>query len=255
MALLKVRNLTKHFGGLAAVENVSFDLHENEIVTLIGPNGAGKTTTFNMIAGTFPPSSGSIKFKGKEIGGKKAHEIAYEGIARTYQITAVFFGLSVLDNVVLASHRRQHANLVDTIFLTKRYRSEEQQAMKWAREIIDFVGLTKQTDEIANNLPYGQQRLLEIAIALATQPELIILDEPAAGLNPEETGSLMKLIRKIREQNITVLLVEHNMRLVMQISDRILVLNHGELIAEGSPEEISSNPEVIEAYLGKGLEE
>lgn len=255
MAFLEVSNLTKHFGGLHAVQDVSFTQSEHEILSIIGPNGAGKTTTFNMIAGSYPATSGSVKFLGKELLGLKAHEVAYAGIARTFQITAVFFGLSVLDNAVTAYHRKQHATLADTIFHTKKYYREEAEAREKAWEILELVGLTEQAHTISANLPYGKQRLLEIAIALATEPQLILLDEPAAGLNPEETASLIDLIGRLRDTGLTILLVEHNMRLVMNISDRILVLDHGELIAEGSPDEISTNPHVIEAYLGRGTSE
>lgn len=255
MELLQVRELTKKFGGLNAVQNVSFDLHKGEILTLIGPNGAGKTTTFNMIAGTYPATGGTVKFMDTLLNGKKPHQIASEGVARTFQITAVFSGLSVFDNIVISYHRKQRATIFDSIFYTKRYKSEEKTSKEKAHEVLKFVGIDNLSDELACNLPYGKQRLLEIAIALATEPELVLLDEPAAGLNPEETRLLMDLIAKIRDMGITILLVEHNMRLVMQISDRIIVLDHGMLIAEGTPDEISTNPKVIEAYLGKGSEE
>ncbi|MDR0840816.1 MAG: ABC transporter ATP-binding protein [Christensenellaceae bacterium] len=253
--LLEVRGLSKRFGGLAAVQNISFDLKKNEILALIGPNGAGKTTTFNMIAGSIAATSGSVKLAGEELIGKKPYQIASCGLARTFQITAVFFGLSVFENMVIASHRLQKATMLDSILYSKKYRQEEREAREKANAILRFVGLEEMANVLSGNLAYGQQRLLEVAIALATEPVMLLLDEPAAGLNPEETVSLMRLIGKIRDQGITVLLVEHNMRLVMEISDRILVLDHGEMIAEGSPDEISMNPQVIEAYLGKGVEE
>lgn len=255
MELLEVRELSKCFGGLCAVDHVSFALHQGEILALIGPNGAGKTTTFNMIAGSFPATGGSIKFKGTEICGKKPYDIAELGITRTYQITALFFGLSVFDNVVLAYHRCQKATILDSIFYTRRYRSEEATARQKAAEVLAFVGLDGLSNELACHLPCGKQRLLEVAIALAAEPEIVLLDEPAAGLNPEETRLLMGLIGKIHDKGITILLVEHNMGLVMEISDRIIVLDHGLQIAEGVPEEIRFNPRVIEAYLGKGSAE
>lgn len=252
MALLEARNLTKHFGGLAAVQDVSFELQEGQIFTLIGPNGAGKTTTFNMIAGTIPATDGSVMYNGAELLGKKAEDIAFLGITRTYQITAVFFGLTVFENIITACHSIQKSNMLDALLISKRYKREEQEIRDRAKEVLEFVGLSEHANDLANSLPYGKQRLLEIAIALACKPRLVLLDEPAAGLNPEETRMLMKLIQKIRGSGITVLLIEHNMRLVMDISDRILVLDHGEILAEGEPEEISRNPKVIEAYLGRG---
>ncbi len=253
--LMEVHGLTKNFGGLAAVQSVSFHLKRGEILALIGPNGAGKTTTFNMIAGSLPASAGSVRLEGEELIGKRPNQIAGCGVARTFQITAVFFGLTVFENIVIASHRLQKANLFDSIFYSPRYRREEREARLKAHGILEFVGLHKYAGMQAGNLAYGQQRLLEMGIALACSPSVMLLDEPAAGLNPEETVSLMHLIGDLRDKGITILLVEHNMRLVMEISDRILVLDHGELIAEGSPDEISTNPTVIEAYLGKGVEE
>jgi len=255
MSLLEVRNLCKAFGGLNAVQNVRFDLQEGEILALIGPNGAGKTTTFNMIAGSLPATSGSVSFRGSDLIGMKPEQIAKQGIARTYQITAIFFGLSVFENVLIATHRLQTATILDSLFYTRRYFREERAIREKAHEILKFVGLGHLEEQTACNLAYGQQRLLEIAIALATEPTLLLLDEPAAGLNPEETVGLNALIRKIRDNSITILLIEHNMRLVMDISDRIIVLDHGIMIAEGLPHEISNNPKVVEAYLGRGNEE
>ena len=255
MAILEVRGLTKEFGGLTAVNNVSFDLHENEILGLIGPNGAGKTTTFNMIAGSLAATRGSVKYNGVEILGKKSTEIANLGIARTFQITAIFHGLTVLQNDVVSTHRLQSANILDSLFYTKRYREEEAAIREKAMDVLEFVGIAHLADVVASNLPYGQQRLLEVAIALATEPQVVLFDEPAAGLNPEETRMFDNLVCRIRDRDISILMIEHNMRLVMGISDRIICLNYGTLLAEGSPEEVSSNPLVIEAYLGKGGEE
>jgi len=250
-AILCIDHLTVRFGGLAAVNDVSFTISRNEIVSLIGPNGAGKTTTFNAVTGFLKRISGSIRFEGEELVSLKPHQIARKGIVRTYQITSLFPSISVLENIRTAHHAKEHETLFDVLFNTRRKRQTEAMTLKKAREILDFIGLREKEKLLGSNLPYGEQRLLEMGIALAAEPRLLLLDEPSAGLNDTETQRMKELIRKIREQGVTILLVEHDMKLVMGISDRIVVLNFGKKIAEGAPEEIRKDPEVIKAYLGE----
>ncbi len=248
--ILKADQLTVRFGGLAAVDSVDFSILEKEIVSLIGPNGAGKTTTFNALTGFLKPT-GRIEFEGQRLNNLRPHQIAEKGIIRTFQITSLFPKLSVLENIRIGHHLQEKQSFFDAIFDTKRKREIEEKTLSQTIEILKFINLTDAKEMIASNLPYGQQRILEVGIALAPKPKLLLLDEPSAGLNDTETQQMMHLINKMRNQGITILLVEHDMKLVMGISDRIIVLNFGKKIAEGTPDQIKSNPEVIKAYLGE----
>ena len=252
MALLEVKNLTKHFGGLTAVKEVTFDIEKGELFSIIGPNGAGKTTLFNMITGFLRPSHGRILFEGKDITGKKAHLVAQKGIVRTFQVTTLFRNQTVFENVIVAHHIQSKASLAATVFNTPFARKDEAKIGEKSMEILELIGLAPLKNEFAKNLPHGYQRKLEVCIALASQPKLLLLDEPVTGMNPEETADMMKLIKKIQSiRGLTIILVEHDMKAVMGFSDRIMVLNYGRKIAEGSPEEIKSNKAVVEAYLGQ----
>lgn len=253
--ILKVDKLTVKFGGLVAVDSVGFSVSRNKIVSLIGPNGAGKTTTFNAITGFLRKSAGTIEFDGEELKKSRPHQIAKKGLVRTFQITSLFPNLSVLDNIRTSHHMQEEATLLDSILNTKRNRSIENETLIRSSEILKFIDLEDKKDRISSNLPYGEQRILEIGIALATQPKMLLLDEPSAGLNSTETQVMMDLIKKMRDMGITILLVEHDMKLVMGISDRIVVLNFGKKIAEGSPDEIRANEHVIRAYLGEKRED
>jgi len=249
-AVLSLQNLLKTFGGLSAVSGVSFDVEENAIVGLIGPNGAGKTTVFNLITGNYRPNSGTIRFEGRDITGMPTHKIVQLGIARTFQTIRLFQEMSVLENALSGCHCRMRSGLFSSMFHTPRQRAEERLAVQRAMRELAFVGLGSQYGNLAKNLSYGNQRLLEIARALCTEPSFLILDEPAGGMNTQETQDLMELIRSIRNRGITVLLIEHDMSLVMELCEKLVVLEYGAVIAEGDPEEIKTNPQVIEAYLG-----
>lgn len=250
--LLDVQHLSKRFGGLHAVNDVSFRVERGQIFSLIGPNGAGKTTVFNMVTGLIRPSSGSIRFDGEEISGLRPDQVTARGIARTFQNIRLFSFMTARENVMVGHHARMRARVWDSMLHTPSARDEERRTAAVADELLDLVGLRRYADEYARNLPYGRQRRLEIARALASRPQMLLLDEPGAGTNPQEKVELMGLIRRIRETGLTIFLIEHDMRLVMNVSEHIVVLDFGTKIAEGAPDEVRANRAVIEAYLGKG---
>ena len=248
--VLELTKITKNFGGISALTDVSFKIEQGQIFGLIGPNGAGKTTMFNIITNMFLPTSGEISFVGENISGIKPHKITDKGICRTFQNIRLFSQMSVLENVLVGGHCRSNSGVLHSVFRTKKQRNEEHHMHTKSLELLELVGLLEFQDVIAENLSYGQQRRLEIARALASNPKLLLLDEPAAGMNESETDDLFDLIKKVQKRGVTVLLIEHDMPFVMKLCDRIAVLNFGKKLAEGTPEEIQNNQAVIEAYLG-----
>jgi len=253
-ALLQIRGLTKFFGGLRAVHDFDIEIPKGGLIGLIGPNGAGKTTVFNMVTGIYTPTEGEILFEGENLVGLEPHEITQRGIGRTFQNIRLFPNLTVLDNVRIAYHQHAGYSLTDAVVRTPWFYRRERELTELAQSFLEVFNLLDRQDEIASSLPYGEQRRLEIARALAVEPKLLLLDEPAAGMNPAEVGNLMELIHFIRDRfNLTIFLIEHQMRVVMGICEAITVMDFGEVIARGTPDEIRNNPRVIEAYLGRGV--
>ena len=247
----RVENLQKRFGGLAAIDGLSFELKEGSIHGLIGPNGAGKTTVFNVISGFYRPTAGRIFYRGESIGGLQPHQIVAKGLVRTFQETTLFQEFTTFENALMGCYLHTKSSMISALFGTQR--ASERASDARTLEVLEFLGLAERRDELASNLPHGLQRALGVAVALTAQPRLLLLDEPFAGMNPEETRNMMDLIQKVRESGITILLVEHDMQAVMGLCERITVVNFGQLLMEGAPDEIKNNKDVIEAYLGTDL--
>ena len=252
---LQADNISVKFGGLVAVDDVSFDIPTGGVVSLIGPNGAGKTTFFNVLTGLYKPTSGTVTFDDKNITAKPPHKIAQAGVARTFQNIRLFGLMTAEENVMVAMHSHLKSGIISTILGTKRQRTEERESKKIARDLLEFVGIGNTADQFARNLSYGDQRRLEVARALALKPKVLLLDEPTAGMNPQESKTFVDFVYRVRdEKDVSILLIEHDMSVVMKVSERITVLDRGQKIAEGTPDEIKSNKRVIEAYLGKSSE-
>jgi branched-chain amino acid transport system ATP-binding protein len=251
MGLLEVKDLYKNFGGLSALTHLNFDVFDGEILGFIGPNGAGKTTLFNVVTGFFPPDKGTITFEGNNITNLKPHQVAQRGIGRTFQLSTLCMRSTVFDNVFSGFHLNYRVNILRAFFHLPSARKEEEVMREKAMKILEFLGIASLKDELARNLPHGHQRMLGVCIALATNPKLLLLDEPMTGMNPEETEVMVGLVRKIRDNGVTIVIVEHDMKAVMKLCNRIVVLSFGEKIAEGVPKEIKENKQVIEAYLGR----